>query len=262
MEVHRKGVHHLSRRQRQQATETQQSKNTQPNRRGKNTNNILEISNFRKPVKKRVELLPKNLAQEQYIECLQDTSIDIVFAVGAAGTGKTYLATLMAIQCLKEGTIDKVVISRPNVDLDDTGIGHLPGDIFAKMAPWTRPILDVFEEYYTVKEITAMIAENVIEICPLSFIRGRTFKNSIVILDEAQNTTSKSLLGALTRIGSGSRLFITGDTRQTDRGTSNGLSDFLRRFDRSDRIKVCEFGHKDIERHPVIGEILKIYGEE
>jgi len=262
VEVHRKGVHHLSRRQRQQATETQQSKNTQPNRRGKNTNNILEISNFRKPVKKRVELLPKNVAQEQYIECLEDPSIDIVIATGPAGCGKTFLATLEGIRRLKEGSIDKFVVGRSITGLDGEDIGFLPGNIMQKMSPWTRPILDIFEEYYSVKEIVGMIEENILELLPLAHVRGRTFKNSFIIIDESQNMSRKSMLATLTRLGDNSKMVVTGDVNQSDLGKDNGLSDFLHRFSNSNRIQVCEFGRQDIERHPVIGEILKMYGEE
>lgn len=107
-----------------------------------------------------------------------------------------------------------------------------------------------------------MIEENVIELVPLAYIRGRTFKNAIVILDEAQNTTRNSMLSALTRIGENSKIIVTGDTKQSDRGTANGLTDFLGRFENSNHIAVCKFGQKDVERHPVITEILKIYGEE
>ena len=235
--------------------------------RGYNTNgnlkeNIVDINSYRKAIKKKVELIPKNVAQERYIDALEDQNIDIVFACGYAGSGKTYLATLYAVQCLKDGTCDKIVITRPNIAVDDKDIGFLPGDILKKMAPWTRPVMDVLEEYFTVKEITAMIEENVIELVPLAHIRGRTFKNSIVILDEAQNTTSSSMLSALTRIGQGSKMIITGDTRQSDRGKSNGLQDFLDRFSSSKKIAVCHFDKKSVERHPVIGEILRLYGEE
>jgi phosphate starvation-inducible protein PhoH len=177
-------------------------------------------------------------------------------------THNTYLATLYAIQCLKEGTCDKIVITRPNVAVDDRDIGALPGDILKKMAPWTRPVLDVLEEYFSVKEITAMIEENIIELCPLAYIRGRTFKNSIILLDEAQNTTKSSMLSALTRIGEGSKMVVTGDTRQSDRGHDNGLTDFLGRFEKSKHIAVCHFDKKSVERHPIIGEILHLYGEE
>lgn len=224
--------------------------------------NIIDINKYRSPPKKKVELLPKNIAQEKYIDILQNPDINIVFACGYAGSGKTYLATLYAIQCLKNGLVNKIVISRPNVAVDDRDIGALPGDIMKKMAPWTRPVLDVLEEYFTVREITNMIEDNVIELVPLAYIRGRTFKNSIVILDEAQNTTKSSMLSALTRIGEGSKLVITGDTRQSDRGKVNGLTDFLDRFIQSDKIAVCHFDKKSVERHPVITEILHLYGEE
>ena len=223
--------------------------------------NIVDINVYRK-LKQRVNLLPKNLAQETFIEALENPTFDIVFAVGAAGTGKTYISTLYAIQCFKAGTVDKIVITRPNVALDDRDIGFLPGTILQKMSPWTRPIFDVFEEYFTVKEITAMVEENVIELVPLAYMRGRTFKNAIIILDEAQNTTKTSMMGTLTRLGEGSKMIVTGDTKQTDRGTDNGLSDFVSRFEQSRRIQICYFGYKDIERHPVVGEILKIYREE
>ena len=232
------------------------------NQQGNLKENIVDINSYRKATKKRVDLIPKNLAQEKYIDALEDPNINIVFACGYAGSGKTYLATLYAIQCLKEGTCDKIVITRPNVAVDDRDIGALPGDILKKMAPWTRPVLDVLEEYFSVKEITAMIEENIIELCPLAYIRGRTFKNSIILLDEAQNTTKSSMLSALTRIGEGSKMVVTGDTRQSDRGHENGLTDFLGRFEKSKHIAVCHFDKKSVERHPIIGEILHMYGEE
>lgn len=224
--------------------------------------NIVDINSYRKNLKKHINLLPKNVAQERYIDALEDSNVDIVFACGYAGSGKTYLATLYAIKCLKEGSCEKIVITRPNIAVDDKDIGFLPGDILKKMAPWTRPVLDVLEEYFSVKEITAMIEENIIELVPLAHIRGRTFKNSIVILDEAQNTTASSMLSALTRIGENSKMIITGDTRQSDRGQRNGLQDFLDRYENSQKIRVCHFDKKSVERHPVIGEILRLYGEE
>lgn len=224
--------------------------------------NIIDINNYRKPTKQKVTLLPKNLAQETYIDALTNSNINIVFACGYAGSGKTYLATLYAIQCLKNGTCDKIVVTRPNIAVDDKDIGYLPGDILKKMSPWTKPVLDVFEEYYSVKEITHMIEENVIELVPMAYLRGRTFKNAVVIVDEAQNTTKTSMLSALTRIGEGSKMIITGDTRQTDRGKDNGLTDFLDRFESSRHIAVCHFDKNSIERHPIISEILHLYGEE
>jgi phosphate starvation-inducible PhoH-like protein len=251
----------LSRRQRENAAKASNENRSVRNRKNTQREATTDNKPYRK-LKQHVVLLPKNLAQETYIDALENAQHDIVFAVGNAGTGKTYLATLFAIHALKTGTIEKVVISRPTIAVDDRDIGFLPGTILQKMSPWTRPILDVFEEYFSVKEITAMVDEGILELCPIQYIRGRTFKNSIVIIDEAQNTTQNSMLSILTRIGEGSRMIITGDTRQTDRGDENGLADFLQRFSNSHRIAVCHFGRKDVERHPVIGEILKLYGQE
>lgn len=224
-------------------------------------NNIVELDQFN-PKQKRVELVPRNINQELYIEHLHNPDVNIVFAVGPAGTGKTLLATLYAIQCLKDGSVKKVVITRPNVGLDDRDIGFLPGDIFSKMAPWTRPILEVFEDYYSTKTIQSMLENNIIELLPMAYVRGRTLKNSVIILDEAQNTTPNSMVSALTRIGEGSKMVVTGDTRQSDRGDSNGLTDFLSRARPNRRVAVVEFDKQDVERHPVIGTILNWYGQE
>lgn len=224
--------------------------------------NIVDINTYRKPTKKKVVLLPKNLAQETYIDALDNPEVDIVFAVGPAGTGKSYIATLHAIKLLQNNIVDKVVITRPNVALDDKDIGFLPGDIYNKMAPWTRPILDIFEEYYSVKEIENMIENNIIELLPMAFIRGRTLKNSAILLDESQNTTKSSLLSVLTRIGEGSKIIVTGDIDQSDRGKINGLSDFLERYRPTNRIKVVEFQKQHVERHRVISTILGWYDQE
>ena len=226
-------------------------------------NNIIELDQFDKTtVKKKVELIPKNLNQETYIDHMENPDVNIVFAIGPAGTGKSYLATLYAIQCLKNGSVKKVVIARPNVAVDDRDIGFLPGDIYGKMAPWTKPILEIFEEFYSPKTVANMIEAGIIELLPLAFIRGRTLKNSIILLDEAQNTTPNSMVSALTRIGEGSKMIITGDTKQSDRGKTNGLTDFLDRYRPNKRVAVVEFEQQDVERHPVISTILHWYGEE
>ena len=224
--------------------------------------NIVDINSFRKTSLQKVKLLPKNLSQEAYIDALENTEKHIVFGIGPAGTGKTYLAALYAIKGLKEGTYNKIVIVRPNIAVDDRDIGFLPGNILEKMAPWTRPIIEIFEEYFSVKEIKYMIENNIIELLPLAHIRGRTLKKSIIILDEAQNTTKSSMLSCLTRIGDDSKLIITGDMNQSDRGHVNGLSDFLNRFTNSTKICICQFGKKDVERHPVIDEILSMYTDK
>lgn len=224
--------------------------------------NVIEL-NLPKRKPRTVNLVPRNVVQEDYIESLLDEAKHIVFAIGPAGTGKTMLATEAAIKGLNEGKFEKIVITRPNVAVDDKDIGFLPGDILAKMTPWMMPILDVFAEYYSQKEIVQMINEKVIEMVPIAYIRGRTFKNAFIIVDEAQGTTVNSMLSILTRIGDGSKMVVTGDIKQSDRGPSNGLADFLARFQRTSKmIDMIKFEQVHIERHPVIEEILKLYGEE
>ena len=211
---------------------------------------------------KRVELLPRNTAQENYVEALLEKRM--VFAVGPAGTGKTLLAVLRAIKALREQEITKIILTRPAVSVDEKH-GFLPGDLNAKMEPWTRPIFDVFEEYYGLQETKRMLDEGTIEIAPLGFMRGRTFKNAYVIADEMQNATPDQTKMLLTRIGEGSSMIITGDLRQHDRGfDKNGLKDFLERLamNNRDSMAVCTFQRCHIERDPLVAEVLEIYGEE
>jgi phosphate starvation-inducible protein PhoH and related proteins len=155
---------------------------------------------------KRVELLPRNIAQETYVDALLEKRM--VFAVGPAGTGKTLLAVLRAIKALREGEVTKIILTRPAVSVDEKH-GFLPGDLNEKMAPWVLPIFDVFEEYYGLTESQKMLAEGVIEIAPLGFMRGRTFKNAYVIADEMQNATPDQTKMLLTRIGEGTNMVIT-----------------------------------------------------
>lgn len=211
-----------------------------------------------------VTMIPKNRRQENYIELLDDNNRHIVFAMGPAGTGKTMLAVLAAIRAFKEGTVEKIVITRPAVSVDEQH-GFLPGSLVEKMAPWTRPIFDVFEEYWTPQEIENMVEDGVIEVAPLAYMRGRTFKNAWIIGDEMQNATPSQMKMLLTRIGTNSRIFVTGDLNQHDRGfEANGLKDFLVRLkeQKSDMIGVIEFEKQDIERHIVVEAILNIYGDE
>jgi len=210
--------------------------------------------------KKRVEIIPRSLAQEEYIFSITDCAV--TFGIGPAGTGKTLIATLMAIQSLKDGETERIVVTRPAVSVDEQH-GFLPGDITAKMAPWTRPIFDVFEEYYHPKQIKQMLEDGTIEIAPLAYMRGRTFHNSFIVADEMQNATPNQMKMVLTRIGQGSKMVITGDLNQHDRGfEENGLKDFTKRIDKnSENISVVKFTKNDIERSPVVAEILDTYGE-
>lgn len=222
----------------------------------------MNIINF--PEKERyVSVLPRNLSQETYLHTLADAKKHIVFAVGPAGTGKTLIAVKMAIKAFKDRNVDKIVITRPAVSVDEQH-GFLPGTLEQKMEPWTRPIFDVFEEYYHPKQIASMMSEGVVEIAPLAYMRGRTFKNSYIIADEMQNATPSQMKMLLTRIGEGSRMVVTGDLQQADRMKSNGLLDFttLVRDRNPKHISICKFDKGDIERHEAVKEVLEIYGED
>lgn len=213
---------------------------------------------------KEVRITPKNFHQDDLLGYLEDDNVNIVFAVGPAGTGKTMISTLAGIKELKGNNIDKFVVTRPAVSVDEQH-GFLPGTLQEKMAPWTRPIFDLVEEYYTPDQIEYMVNDNKIEIAPLAYMRGRTFKNSFIIADEMQNATDSQMKMLLTRIGEGSKLVITGDLAQHDRGyESNGLKLFIERLMKysSDRIKLVQFDTGDIERHPVVDEVLRMYNED
>jgi phosphate starvation-inducible PhoH-like protein len=212
--------------------------------------------------KHRVTLLPRNQHQEKYLQQLQDDSKNIVFAIGPAGTGKTLLAVQMGIKMYQEGVIDKIIVTRPAVSVDED-IGFLPGTLNEKMAPWTRPIFDVLGEYYQQKDIEEMLYEGIIEISPLAYMRGRTFKNAYVIADEMQNATQNQMKMLLTRLGEGSKMVVTGDLAQADRLKDNGLVDFcslIVNHPRLSHITVVHFDNKDIERHDAVREVLEVYG--
>jgi phosphate starvation-inducible PhoH-like protein len=216
----------------------------------------------RRKIRKPVNLLPKSLNQEKYIIALLDDNTDIVVVSGPAGTGKTYLAMLAAIKAMQSGECNQIILTRPAVGVDDEKHGFLPGDLNSKMEPWTRPLLDVLKEHYSVKEIQEMLAEQIIEIAPLAFMRGRNFKNSYIILDEAQNCVVSQIKMIMTRIGIGSKIVITGDREQSDRKTSdNGLIDLENRLENNSipGMKLCKFDNRDIQRHPIISHILKMY---
>jgi phosphate starvation-inducible PhoH-like protein len=216
--------------------------------------------------KKAVHILPRNENQEAYLELLMDEDLSIVIATGPAGTGKTLLAMQAAIKALKEKRIDKIIVTRPAVGVEDEKHGFLPGSLTQKMEPWTKPLFDVLHEYYTTRETAHMVQDEIIEICPLAFMRGRTFKNAYIIADEMQNATPNQMKMLLTRIGDNSRILVTGDVKQTDRKIGdNGLLDFsklLNSFRSAEHVAGIEFNLRDIERHPAVEEVLRIYGEE
>ena len=221
------------------------------------------IINFQPNKHKQVQILPRNKNQETYMLKLLDARKDIVFGIGPAGTGKTLLAVQVAIKNFKEGLFDKIVITRPAVSVDED-LGFLPGTLEQKMAPWTRPIFDVLREYFQAKEIEGMIEEGIIEIAPLAYMRGRTFKNSFILADEMQNATPNQMKMLLTRLGENSQMAVTGDLAQTDRIKDNGLLDFIQCYSThsgSSRLAMTSFNHVDIERHRAVKEVLEIYGD-
>ena len=225
------------------------------------TNNVVEFDAYKK--KRQVRVLPRNRNQETYMLKLLDKDKDIVFGIGPAGTGKTLLAVQIAVKLFKEGEVEKIIVTRPAVSVDED-LGFLPGTLEQKMAPWTRPIFDVIREYFTAREITMMIDEGIIEIAPLAYMRGRTFKNSFILADEMQNATPNQMKMLLTRIGEGSKMVVTGDLAQADRLTDNGLVSFIRHLYTRDltRLDIVNFEHRDIERHEAVKEVLAIYGDE
>ena len=226
------------------------------------TNNLIPIKPYLKK-KQQVLIVPRNLSQEKYLELLKNPKKYIVFAIGPAGTGKTMLGVQMAIKLYKEGVIQKIIITRPAVSVDEDH-GFLPGTLNQKMEPWTRPIMDVFEDYYHPKEIAEMLEDGVIEISPLAYMRGRTFKNAFVIADEMQNATPSQMKMLLTRLGDNSRMVVTGDLNQADRPRENGLLEFCSLFGEGGdyrMIAMARFETQDVERHPVVREVLSIYKE-
>jgi phosphate starvation-inducible PhoH-like protein len=214
------------------------------------------------PKPKPPELRPKSLGQERLILSLLDDTTVITVAVGPAGTGKSYLAMLAAIRALRSGDCERIVLTRPAVGVDDERHGFLPGDLNAKMEPWTRPLLDILREYYHPRDIAKMLEDQIVEISPLAFMRGRTFKNAWIVADEMQNATPSQMKMLLTRLGQDSRITVTGDVEQTDRSTyNNGLLDLAVRLQAQSipGLTVCHLDNRDIQRHPMIGPILSLY---
>jgi len=225
--------------------------------------NVININQRLEEKRRRVQIYPKNLSQETYLLKLNDPQKMIIFAIGPAGTGKTMLAVQWAIDQLKYGSADKIIITRPAVSVDEEH-GFLPGDLNEKMAPWTKPIMDVFAENYSAREIENFIKEGVIETSPLAYMRGRTFKNAVVIADEMQNATPSQMKMLLTRLGIGSKMVVTGDLQQADRPSNNGLLEFLglyNNFENHRYVDTCHFTVGDVERHEAVKEILAIYGD-
>lgn len=208
-------------------------------------------------------IVPKNNNQHEYNKALYSMQNQMIFAIGPAGTGKTMLACYAAITGYNDGTYKKIIMTRPVVSVEED-IGYLPGTLEEKMDPWTRPIMDIFAEFYTQSDIHYMIKEKIIEISPLAYMRGRTFKNAFIIADEMQNSTPNQMKMLLTRLGEGSKMIVTGDLMQHDRKYSdNGLKDISNKLENKNykKIKVIKFKSEDVERSQIVKDILHIYGD-
>ncbi len=203
---------------------------------------------------------PRSAAQTSYIDLL--ARHEMVFAVGPAGTGKTYLAVAQAVAMLTSGKVDRIVLSRPAVEAGER-LGFLPGDMKEKVDPYLRPLYDALNDMLPGDQLTKRMATGEIEIAPLAFMRGRTLAHAFVILDEAQNTTPVQMKMFLTRMGEGTRMVITGDLTQIDLppGTRSGLGDALDTLEGIAGIGVARFANGDVVRHPLVGRIVEAYDQ-
>lgn len=217
--------------------------------------------------KSRKSLIPQYKArtdnQKLYVNALKNNDFPVVFGTGPAGSGKTLFACLAAMQQLKQGNINKIIITRPVVPVEEEELGFLPGNLIRKMDPWTRPIFDIFLEFYQQREIEAMLHSGTIEVSPLAYMRGRTFKRAFLIADEMQNSTPNQMLMLTTRIGDHSKMVITGDLKQSDKLDNNGLADFTNKFksypSQITGIQMIQLDESDIQRSPIVNQILNIY---
>lgn len=208
---------------------------------------------------------PKTINQQKYLQAVENENTKLVIVNGPAGTGKTLFACISAIELLKNNNIDKIILTRPLVSVEEE-IGFLPGNINQKMDPWTKPIIDIFSEYYKKIEIEQMIYNNILEIIPLGLMRGRTFKNSYIIADEMQNSTPNQMKMITTRIGENSKMIITGDLNQSDLKDKNGLDDLITKYkiysnsvELNDLIQIIKLENTDIERSKIVKTIMNIY---
>lgn len=243
----------------------------------KKNNNCLSIVRYKHTAPKislskdsynipKIEYKPKTPNQKIYKKSLYNQYLDLVFCNGPAGSGKTMFACQYAIQALDKNKFNKIIITRPTITIEEN-IGFLPGNIKDKMHPFTIPIFDIFKEYYTKKELDILINENIIEISPLGFMQGRTFKNAIIIADEMQNSSPNQMFMLLTRLGTDSKMIVTGDLMQTNI-EHNGLNDIMTKLNNryndkkemnDDGMDIINLENIDIQRSAIVANIEKLY---
>lgn len=203
-------------------------------------------------------LKPKTLGQKYYIDSIRNNTV--VFGVGPAGTGKTYLAMAMAITAFKNGDVNRIILTRPAIEAGEN-LGFLPGDLQDKVDPYLRPLYDALYEIMGADNYIKNMEKGAIEVAPLAYMRGRTLDNSFIVLDEAQNTTPEQMKMFLTRLGYGSKAVITGDVTQIDlpRGKKSGLIEAVKILDNIEGVKTCTLTNKDVVRHPLVQKIISAY---
>ncbi len=204
---------------------------------------------------------PRTDGQGRYVQSMRDN--DLVFAIGPAGTGKTYLAVGMAVNQLRQNVVKRIVLVRPAVEAGER-LGFLPGDIVAKINPYLRPLLDALNDIMEPEQVKRYLEHDIIEIAPLAYMRGRTLNNAVIILDEGQNTTVAQMKMFLTRMGHGSKIIVTGDITQVDlpRETRSGLTDAIQRLANVESIAIAYLTELDIVRHPLVQKIVAAYEDD
>ena len=201
----------------------------------------------------------KTQHQKEYVDAIENNII--TFAIGVAGSSKTYLAVTSAVKALHEKKVDKVVITRPPVALQGYSIGYTPGSDVEKTLPWLAPLLDVFGKFYSQEKIDEMIEKKIIDAIPLGYMRGRSFENSFIVFDEAQNSSIEAFKSVLTRLAVGSKIVVCGDTQQTDINGMSGLETAAKIMEGADGVAIVRFGIEDIVRSGITAEVIKRFAE-